>query len=106
MTIHSQKKWVAVEKCNKSPPLKKRYKLRVLANLKLKKKKNIHLRMEIILQSVTKKTQNKTKRNMNLLRVKRKNKNSQRKEERKKMTNKDRPDQKLRKRNLIMTLRK
>lgn len=62
--------------------------------------------MEIILQSVTKKAQNKTKRNMNLLRVKSKNKNSQRKEGRKKMTNKDRPDQKLRKRNQIMTLRK
>lgn len=95
-----------VEKCNKSLLLEKRYKLLMSTNLKLKKKKNLHLRMEIILQSVTKKAQNKTKRNMNLLPVKGKNKNSPRKEGRKKMTNKDRPDQKLRKRNRIMILRK
>lgn len=61
MTIHLRKKWVMAARCNKNHLLKNKFKLRVLANLKSKKKKNIHLRMEAIQQSVTSRTLNKTK---------------------------------------------
>lgn len=106
MTIHLRKKWVAVARRNRSRLLKNKFKLQVLANLKSKKNKNLHLRMGIIQQSVTKITLNKTKRNINLLPAKRKKKNPRRKEGRKKMTLKHKQSQKLRKKNQLMNLSK